>query len=162
MKDLHFAIAHINDISHKTAEEHLGHLQQVFHKLCNAKLSMKLSMCHFLAKEIQYLGHVLSTTSIKPLLLKTEVIKLMWPKRNTKQVWAFLGLVGCYIKNFAWIAKPLTTLMCHYAKFDWTPHHQVVFVSLKGALIQASILHYPDYLKWYIVYTDASDNTCDA
>ena len=69
LKDLPFAIAYHDDIIiyHKTAEEHLYHLQQVFHKLCNAKLSMKLSKFHFFAKEIQYFGHVLNTSCIKPL-----------------------------------------------------------------------------------------------
>ena len=39
--------------------------------------------------------------------------------------------------------------------------YQAVFISLKGALIQEPILHYPDPSKRYIVYTDASDNACD-
>ena len=40
LKDLPFAIAHLDDIIiyTKTAEEHLDHLQQVFHKLCDAEL----------------------------------------------------------------------------------------------------------------------------
>ena len=56
LKDLPFTVAYLDDIIiySKTAEDHLGHLQQVFHKLQNAKLSMKLSKCHFFAKEIQY------------------------------------------------------------------------------------------------------------
>ena len=79
LKDLPFAIAYIDDIiiNSKTAEEHFNHLQQIFHKLYNAKLSMKFSKCHFFDKEIQYLDHVLSTTGIKSLPLKAEAIKLM-------------------------------------------------------------------------------------
>ena len=74
LKDLPFTIAYLSDIIiyTKTVEEHLDHLQHVFHKLCNAKLSMKLRKCPFFAKEIQYLGHVLSTTSMyKITTLKT-------------------------------------------------------------------------------------------
>ena len=48
------------------------------------------------------------------------------------------------------------------ANFDWMPDHQVPFVSLKGALIQAPLLCYLNPLKWYVVYTDASDNACSA
>ena len=67
LKDLLFAIVYLNDIIiySKTIEKHLD--KKFFHKLCNVKLSMKLSKCHFFTKEIQYLSHVLSTTSIKPL-----------------------------------------------------------------------------------------------
>ena len=52
--------------------------------------------------------------------------------------------------------------MHHDAKFDWTQDHQAAFVSLKGAVIQAPILHYPGPLKRYIVYTDASEDACGA
>ena len=94
-----------------------------------------------------------------------EAIRLMQPPKNAKWVQAFLGLVGYYqkfIKTFAHIAKPLTTLMHHDAKFYWTLTHQAVFVTLKWALIQSPILHYPDPSKWYIVYMDASDDACGA
>ena len=36
------------------------------------------------------------------------------------------------------------------------------FLSLKEAIIQAPILHYPDPNKTYIVYTDTSDDACGA
>ena len=74
---------------------------------------MKLTKCHFFSKEIQYLGHILSTKGILPLPLKTQAIKNMHPLTTPKQVCAFLSLVGYYwkfIKNFAKVAKPLTLL----------------------------------------------------
>ena len=161
-----FAIAYLNDIIYsKTAEEHLKHLQQVFHRLSDAQLSMKSSKCHFSAKKIQYLGHVLSTTGIKPLLSKTSAIKLMKPLKIAKQVRAFPGLVGYYckfIKNFAEIAKPYTALTHHNMRFAWTSGHHAAFNTLKSTLIEAPILNYPDSSKHYIVYTDASDDTCGA
>ena len=81
---------------------------------------MKLSKCHFFAKEIQYLGHILSTMGIKPLPMKTQAFNNMHPLKTAKQVGAFLGIVGYYRKfsrDFAKTAKPLTLLTCHKAKF---------------------------------------------
>ena len=66
LKDFNFAIAYLDDIIifSNTPEEHLSHIRLVFEKLQLAKLSMKLSKLHFFSKEIQYLGHILSTTGI--------------------------------------------------------------------------------------------------
>ena len=54
LKDFPFTIAYLDDIIifSRTAEEHLLHIRQVFEKLQNAYLSMKLSKCHFITKEI--------------------------------------------------------------------------------------------------------------
>ena len=80
----------------------------------------------FMAKEIQYLGHVLINTGIKPLPSKTLTIKLVNLPKTTKQVRAFLGLVGYYckfIKNFAHIAKPLKALL---GMMQSSPGHHVI------------------------------------
>ena len=52
--------------------------------------------------------------------------------------------------------------MQHDVKFAWTPTYQTALLTLKGALIQALILHYPGPSNHYIVYTDALDDTCRA
>ena len=66
LKDFNFAIVYLDDIIifSRMAEEHLSHIRQVFEKLLTAKLTMKLSKCHFFSKEIQYLEHILSTKGI--------------------------------------------------------------------------------------------------
>ena len=76
LKDFSFAIAYLHDIIifSKTPQEHLSHIRKVFKKLRSAKLSMKMRKCNFFSKEIQYLGHILSATGIRPLLPKTQAI----------------------------------------------------------------------------------------
>ena len=66
LKDFPFAIAYLDDIIifSKTPQEHLSHICMVFEKLKTTNLSMKKSKCSFFSKEIQYLGHILSTTGI--------------------------------------------------------------------------------------------------
>ena len=96
LKDFDFAIAYSDDIIifGRTAEQHLSHIRKVFEKLQSAKLSMKLSKCHFFSKEIQYLGHSLSMKCINSLPSKTQAIQKMHPPTTPKQVCAFLRLVG--------------------------------------------------------------------
>ena len=165
LKDFPFAIAYLDDIIifSKTPQEHLSHIQMVFEKLKSANLSMKKSKCSFFSKEIQYLGHILSATGIRPQPAKTHIILHMQPPMTPKQVRALLGSVGYYrkfIKGFAKIAKPLTLLTRQQVKFDWTLEHHTAFHHLKEAIVQAPILHYPNLEKKYIVYTDASDDAC--
>ena len=167
LKDFPFAIAYLDDIIifSKTPQEHLSHIQMVFVKLKSVSLSIKKSKCSFFSKEIQYLGHILSVTGIRPLPAKTHALQHIQPPMTPKQVRAFLGLVGYYrkfIKGFAKIAKPLTLLTRQQVKFDWTLEYHTAFLHLKEAIFQAPILHYPYPSKKHIVYTDASDDTCRA
>ena len=111
------------------------------------------------------LEHILSTMGIRPLPSNTQTINNMHPPITTRQVCTFLELVGYYrkfIKDFTKIAKPLTLLTHHKAKFEWTPVHCTAFMMLKEAIIQAPILHYPDPRQRYVVYTDASNDASGA
>ena len=115
LKYFNFAIAYLDDIIifSRTPQEHLSHIRQVFEKLKSANLSMKNSKCNFFSKEIQYPGHVLSATGIRPLPSKTHAVQHMQPPTTPKQVQVFLGLVRYYrkfIKGFAKITNPLTLL----------------------------------------------------
>ena len=166
LKDYPLAIAYLDYIIifSRTAE-HLNHIRKVFKKLQDAQLSIKFSKCHFFAKEIQYLGHILSTMGIRLLPSKTQAIKNMHSPKTEKQACTFLELVGYYrkfIKDFAKIAKPLPLLTHHKAKFEWTPVHHTAFMTLKKAIMQVSILQYPDPTKKYIVYRGALDDACRA
>ena len=157
LKDFPFTIAYLDDIIifTKTPQEHLSHICMVFKKLKSANLSMKKSKCSFFSKEIQYLGHILSATGIRPIPAKTHAIQHIQPPTTPKQVRAFLGLLGYYrkfIKGFAKIAKPLTLLTRQQVKFDWTPEHHAAFLHLKEAIVHTPILHYPYPNKKYIVH----------
>ena len=95
LKDFDFTIANLDDIIifSRMAEEHLSHIKKVFKKLQSAKLSMKLSKCHFFSKEIQYLGHILRTKGIHPLPSKTQAIQKMHPPTTPKQVCACIWIL---------------------------------------------------------------------
>ena len=149
LKDFIFAITYLDDIIifSRPAEEHLSHIKQVFEKLKNAHLSMKLSKCHFFTK-----GDPVPWTHPLHQRYQTSTIKNPSDIQHTstktaKQVCAFLGLIRYYRKffrNFAKMAKPLTLLTHQKAKFEWTPIHHTAFLTLEESVIQAPILHYLD------------------
>ena len=96
LKDFSFTIAYLDDIIRfsKTLQEHLSHIRMVFEKLRTANLSMKKSKCNFFSKEIQYLGHILSATSIRPLPSKTRAIQHMNPQKTPQTGQSFLRTCG--------------------------------------------------------------------
>ena len=59
-------------------------------------------------------------------------------------------------------SNPLTALTHHDVKFAWPSGDHTAFNTLKSALLQAPVFHYPDPSKCYIVYTNASDDACGA
>ena len=101
LNDFPFTIAYLDDIIifSKTPQEHLSHNRMVFEKLQSVNLSMKKTKCSFFSKEIQYLGHILSATGMRPLPAKTHAIQHMQPPMTSKHIRVFLGLVG-YNRKF--------------------------------------------------------------
>ena len=81
------------------------------------------------------------------------------PPQNLKELRAFLGTVGYYhqyVADFATIGRPLTRLTGKGVEWNWGSEAQEAFEALKGRLLAAPILGYPDPHLQYILDTDAS------
>jgi hypothetical protein len=156
-----FVRAYIDDLNvySKTFEEHIHHLRQVFDRLREAGLKMQRTKCDFIKKELEFLGHIVSTDGLKVDPAKIEKVK-EWPRpRNVKEVQQFMGFVGYYrrfIENSAVIAKPLYNLCKKDAEFKWTENCQTAFELMKEVLCSAKVMRYPDFKLPFILTTDAS------
>lgn len=143
----------------RTFKEHLSHLQDVFNRLRRYELQAKISKCQFVAKQLVFVGHLVSAEGITPDPAKINVVK-EWPvPRSTTDVRSFVGLCSYYrkfIDHFATIAAPLHVLQSNQVKFHWEQAHQVAFDKLKQALTTAPLLTMPDFEKPFILQTDAS------
>ena len=97
---LNFVMTYLDDIIifSNSEEEHLLHLEEVFHWLREAGLKMKRSKCDFFKSQIHYLGHLISKNGISPLLDKLDSIKNMPAPKCMKEIKQFLGLTGYYRK----------------------------------------------------------------
>ena len=156
-----FAMAYLDDIIifSQNEEEHLKHIEIIFKKPKEAGLKLKESKCDFFKKEIHYLGHLISVSSIQPLPEKLDSIPNMPKPRSPKEIKQFLGLTGYYRKfvpRFCDMASPLTKMLAHDCEFEWTKQCDISFQMLKDTLCSAPILRYPDTSKLYTLYTDAS------
>ena len=143
----------------RTFSQHLDHLDQILNRLSEANLKLSPNKCHFLRKEVTFLGH---TVSEKGIATDEEKIKAVkdWPiPKNVKQVRSFVGLCSYYRKfvpKFASIAKPLHKLTELNTKFIWDEKCQKSFDTLKQALISSPILAFPTEEGRFIIDADAS------
>ena len=125
LKGFPFTITYLDDIIifSRAAKEHLDHIRQVFKKLWKCSFIDETQQMSLLCKRnpvswTHTQHHMHQTTANEDPSHQQHA-----STENAKQVHAFLGLVRYYrkfIKNFARIAKQLTFLTCHMAKFQWT------------------------------------------
>ena len=139
---------------------HLQHLEQIFERLREVDLKLKMEKCSFLKKHIQYLGHIVSGDGIRPVpeKLNNSIQNMPRPYTST-EVKQFLGLVGYYqkfIPRYADIARPLNALTRKDADFILDDIGQRSFDLLKAKVSEEPVLVYPDPSKPYVLFTDAS------
>ena len=106
-----FYCAYVDDmiIWSPSVEQHRWDVRTVLQRLPDKGLSIKVEKCEFDLKETRYLGHILSTSGIRPDPCKVQAL-LDWPVPNTtKEVHQLHGLGSYYrgyIEGFARIAMP--------------------------------------------------------
>ena len=147
-------------IGTETLEEHLHLLDIVLNRLKKAGLKLKLKKCKFLQKKVTYLGHTLSEEGIQVNEEKIVAIKDYPRPKDKKAVKSFLGLASFYrsfVKDFAKIAAPLTSLMKENVEFIWKSKEEEAFCTLKERLANPPVLAFPDFKREFFLVTDASN-----
>jgi transposase InsO family protein len=160
----------------RTMEEHNDRLATVLTRIRDSGLKLSPSKCHFAKKEVEYLGHVISSAGIKTSQRKIDKVK-NWPSPNNEtELRSFLGLCGYYrrfIKNYSSIVAPLEKLCttpnnkkckANFSKSQWiwNSHHEESFLHLKYCLTHAPILAYPCKIGRFILDTDACHESIGA
>jgi len=142
-------ICYLDDINvfAATPEQLIDHLDRVFTRLRERGLKAKPSKCVFFKSPIEFLGHLVSADGIEPQPDKVEKIENWLVPHCLTELRAFVGLASYYrrfIKHFATIAEPLTSLMKGKSKqLVWTDEAQAAFEKLKRALLDISV--HPGY-----------------
>ena len=156
-----FALVYVDDIIifSPDFDTHVQHLTTVFDRLRHAKLKLKPQKCHFAAKEVTYLGHVISKHGVKVDSKKTSVVTTYPVPKDPSEVRAFLGICNYYrrfVQGYANIAAPLNRLLQKDVPFVWNAGCDEAFRKLKQALVSPPILGYPNFDREFILATDAS------
>lgn len=101
-------------VSSKTFDDHLSHLEQIFSRLRQAYLKLKSSKCDFAAKEIKYLGYIISKHGVRTDPNKTKAVSSFPVPKTQKDGRSFLGMCNYYrkfVKDYAKLSSPLNNLL---------------------------------------------------
>jgi hypothetical protein len=143
-----FVLVYLDDvlIFSKSTHEHLTHLDTVLQLLEDNDIRLRLQKCWFARKELEYLGHMVSGSGIRPSDSKIKAVT-EWPvPHNVQQIQSFLGFCNFYrryVKDYSKIANPLYAVTHKNAKFQWTDTQSTAFQQLKRALCTAPVLMCP-------------------
>ena len=144
----------------KSFDEHVHRLKEVLDRIKSSNLKLKPSKCHLFKKEVEFLGHVISSDGVLPNPANIQKI-LDWPTpRNVTEVRGILGLGSYYrrfVKGFSELVQPLTELTKKNTQFKWTDTCEKAFNNLKVALTGPDIMGYPRDDSPFILDTDACD-----
>lgn len=153
-------------------QDHLNNLEVIFNTLQKANVKVQLNKCEFLKKEVEYLGFIISTEGIKTNPAKVSAIQTLKPPTTIKELRSFLGMSGFYrrfIKDYAKIAKPLTSLLRGEegrmskkmsAKIPIVLNNDALeaFDKIKRTLAsEDTMLSFPNFDKEFHLTTDASN-----
>ena len=97
----------------KDFEDMIRNLDEVLQKLQCAGLKLKPRKCQLFAKQVEYLGHIISKEGVHTDPKKIQVVK-NWPKPETlhdvRSCLTFCSYYRRFIAKFAEIARPLHKL----------------------------------------------------
>lgn len=139
--------------------QHHERLTEVFKVLRKENLKLQPTKCHFLQREIIYLGHIVSQHGVSANPEKISAILKIQSPRSAKEIKSYLSMVSYYrafIPNLSDITEPLTRLLRKNIPFVWSDRCEEAFQLLKTKLTTAPVLAYPDFSKDFILNCDAS------
>jgi hypothetical protein len=162
-----FVIAYLDDIViySNTAEEHREHVRTVLKVLLKAGLYLKLRKCEFNAKEIGFMGFVITPEEVRMERDRIATIE-EWPMPEShRDIQVFLGFANFYrrfIKGFSRIVRPMTAMLRGgkegkiFGPFVPTTEMKEAFWRLQSEFTKAPVLAHFDYERPIRLETDAS------
>ncbi|XP_066980082.1 uncharacterized protein [Macrobrachium rosenbergii] len=166
--DLPFCVCYIKDILifSKSPEEHLQHVWAGLKRLQESGLVVRFDKCIFGKEKIDFLGHEISPSGVRPTASKVKTIEKFPEPQNIKALQEFLGMINYYrrfIPNIARIMYSLTSVLKGKPNaLTWEALQQKAFSETKAALASATTLTHHKPAAALRLTTDASNITCGA
>ena len=164
LRDAENVLTYLDDvlIHSKDHKSHIGHLRAVIDRIGTANLRLNPKKCIFGADNLDYLGHTLTSTGIRPGLDKAAAIRDAPPPTTPKGVKSFAGLANFfrgYISNFSRKIAPLHQIIRNDSKWKkgtLPPEAMQAFNTLKKEIAERPVMAFPNATGAYHLYVDAA------
>ena len=129
------------------------------------KNGLKISpkKCQLFRMELQYMGNIIfikdRRVCVKPLHSRIEAIQKVKAPTTAKQCKSFAGMVNfvsIFCPELQRLLKPIYDLTRKGKQFVWEREQQEAFEEIKRRLQKAPVLHMPDRVGRFQLYSDTS------
>lgn len=171
LQDLDHVFVYIDDILIATPDtkSHIAVMRKVCERLCQHGLALNYSKCEFGSSKMDFLGHTVDETGIRPAATKVKDITTFPRPDEMDKLSTFLGMVNYYhrfVPHAADLLAPLhdavNNAATKKATIQWTDELLKTYESAKQALANAALLVHPDPRARTAIKVDASDKAMGA
>ncbi len=130
-----------------SVEDHLKEIDHVLKKLTTAGAKISLHRGQWCKTKVNYVGLLVGRNGIELQSNHAQVIQSIKTPTSVSELRSFLGVCNYsrqFIKNYADIARPLTSLLKKDEPFVWTKAQDTAINQLKQRLCSAPCLANPD------------------
>lgn len=146
-------------IATSTIHQHQVVLLQVFERLRQFGMRVRMEKCNFFKEQVRYLGIIVDRTGQRPDPEKTAAITRMPEPSNVSELRSFLGAVtfyGRFVRDMSTIRAPLDKLLRKDVPFRWNAECTAAFKKFKEILTSELLLTHYDPELPITVAADAS------
>eukprot|EP00794_Sanderia_malayensis_P021168 gene21168-biopygen14712 len=140
-------------------EGHNKALEACLQRLQENGLTLNLSKCKLLKRNLEFFGFHFTKHGTKPDPKKVDVFVNSPRPTNVSEHRSLLGMSNYssqYIHDYATVTEPLRRLTHKEEKFIWGTEQEEAYQKLKTALLSSPVMSYFDISKETVVLVDAS------
>ena len=143
----------------RTDEEHDERVRLFLQRCCEIGIALNKHKCRFGLQEIPFMGHLVSSSGLKPDPAKIEAIVKMKPPTDKAGVERLRGTVNYlsrFVPKLSDVMRPISDLTRPDVEWTWDSVHDKAFEEIKRLLTQAPVLAYFDSTKKLSIQCDTS------
>ena len=142
---------------------HMAKSEDLLKALRKNGLKISPKKCQLFRTELKYIGNTIfikeRRVCVKPLHSRLEVIQKVKAPTTAKQCKSFAGMVNLvriFCPELQRLLKPIYDLTRKGRQFVWGKEQQEAFEEIKRRLQKAPVLHMPDTVGRFQLYSDTS------